>query len=65
MYFGMRSFENRYNLGYNLLPGLVKHNWRLTYVGVLRDLAQRALLPDTVCLFRMPLPFLVVPVLEP
>ena len=64
MYFGMRSFKNRYNLGCNLLPGLVK-NKCLTYVGVLRDLALRALLPNTVCLFRMPLPFLVVPVLEP
>ena len=34
MNFRVRSFENRYKLGYNLLPGLVK-NKRLTYVGVL------------------------------
>ena len=46
MNFSVRLFENRYKLGYNLPPGLVK-NKRLTYVGALPDLVQRALLPDT------------------
>ena len=51
----VKSFENRYKLGYNLLPPLVK-NKRFTYVGALRDLAQRALLPNTVVLLNKPLP---------
>ena len=51
----VRLFEKRYKLGYNLLPGLVK-NKCLTYVGVLRDLVQRALLPNTVVLLDKPLP---------
>ena len=56
MNFRVKSFENRYKLGYNLLPGLVK-NKCLTYVGALRDLAQRALLPNTtVVLLNKPLP---------
>ena len=56
MNFRVSSFENRYKLGYNLLPGLVK-NKHFTYVGALRDLAQRALLPiSTVVLLDKPLP---------
>ena len=55
MDFRVKSFENRYKLGYNLLPPLVK-NKRFTYVGALRDLAQRALLPNTVVLLNKPLP---------
>ena len=51
----VRLFEKRYKLGYNLLPGLVK-NKRLTYVGSLQDLMQKALLPDTVVLLDKPLP---------
>ena len=55
MDFRVKSFEKRYKLGYNLLPGLVE-NKRFTYVGALRDLAQRALLPNTVVLLNKPLP---------
>ena len=55
MNFRVKSFDNRYILGYNLLPGLVK-NKCFTYVGVLRDLAQRALLPNTVVLLNKSLP---------
>ena len=54
MNFRVKSFENRYKLGYNLQPGLVK-NKRFTYVGALRVLAQRALLPNTVVLLNKPL----------
>ena len=55
MNFRVKSFDNRYKLGYNLLLGLVK-NKRFTYVGALRDLAQRALLPNTVVLLNKSLP---------
>ena len=34
MDFRVKSFENRYKLGYNLLPPLLK-NKRFTYVGAL------------------------------
>ena len=34
MDFRVKSFEKRYKLGYNLLPGLVE-NKRFTYVGAL------------------------------
>ena len=55
MNFRVKLFTNRYKLGYNLLPSLVK-NKRLTYVGALQDLLERALLPDTVVLLHKPLP---------
>ena len=51
----VRLFEKIYKLVCNLLPGLVK-NKCLTYVGFLRDLAERALLPDAVVLLDEPLP---------
>ena len=40
MNFRVKLFTNRYKLGYNLLPSLVK-NKRLTYVGALQDLVER------------------------
>jgi len=55
MDFRVQLFEDEYKLGYNLLPGLVK-NKHLTHIGPLRDLAQRALLPDTAVLLDKALP---------